>query len=57
MEDKDYYTIEAMSMMGGSFVSALGNAARFADSNNLQKIKDTFQLDTAIPKEGESFEL
>ncbi len=42
MDDKDYYTIEAMSQYGGSFVSALGNAARFADPRNLLKIKSTF---------------
>lgn len=42
MDEKDYYTIEAMSLYGGSFVGALGNAARFADHINLRKIKDAF---------------
>lgn len=41
-DDKDYYTIEAMGQFGGSFVSALANAARFADPNNLRKIKETW---------------
>ena len=42
MNDEDYYTIEAMSQYGGSFVTSLANLARFADPNNLYKIKMTW---------------
>lgn len=34
--------IETMRAYGGSFVSALAEAARRADSNNLQRIKNTW---------------
>lgn len=40
--DEDYATSEAMLRMGGSFVQALGEAARRADLVNLAKLKATF---------------
>lgn len=42
MADQDLKVIEAMEKYGGSFVVALAQAARRADSTNLQKIKDTW---------------
>lgn len=39
---RDYWTIEAMSKYGGSFVKALAEAARRADRQNLVKIKVTW---------------
>lgn len=42
MNDIDLKTIEAMERYGGSFVVALAQAARRADKNNLQRIKDAF---------------
>jgi len=39
---RDYWTIEAMSKYGGSFVKALAEAARHADMQNLAKIKTTW---------------
>lgn len=39
---RDYWTIEAMSKYGGSFVKALAEAARHADRQNLVKIKATW---------------
>lgn len=36
---RDYWTIQAMSKYGGSFVKALAEAARRADPANLAKIK------------------
>ncbi len=38
----DAQVIDAMMERGGSFVSALGQAARRADSENLQRIKVTW---------------
>ena len=38
----DYWTIEAMSIYGGSFVKELSKLASRADSNNLKKIKATW---------------
>lgn len=37
--EKDCYTIAAMQRWGGSFVQALAEAARRADSENLRRIK------------------
>lgn len=37
--DEDLLIIDAMEKYGGSFVKALGNAARHADAINLAKIK------------------
>jgi hypothetical protein len=42
MDSRDYWTIEAMSTFGGSFVKALAEAARRADSSNLARIKIAF---------------
>lgn len=42
MRDEDLNVIEAMEKYGGSFVRALASAARHADPENLQKIKDTW---------------
>lgn len=36
---RNYWTIEAMSKYGGSFVKALAEMARRADPQNLAKIK------------------
>lgn len=36
---RDYWTIEAMTKYGGSFVKALAEAARHADPQNLGRIK------------------
>jgi len=36
---RDYWTIEAMTKYGGSFVKALAEAARRADPQNLARIK------------------
>jgi len=38
----DYWTIQAMKRGGGSFVQALGEAARLADHDNLRRIKETW---------------
>lgn len=43
-EERTYWTIEAMSKFGGSFVQALAECARRADDDNLRKIKDAWQL-------------
>ena len=40
--DRDLWTIDAMEKWGGSFVKALGAAARRADGANLEKIKRTW---------------
>lgn len=42
MSENDLNTIRAMEKYGGSFVSHLGQAARHADTKNLEKIKQTF---------------
>ena len=42
MADQDLKVIEAMEKYGGSFVAALAQAARRADSTNLAKIKATW---------------
>lgn len=42
MNENDIATIDAMEARGGSFVKALGAAARHADRFNLQKIKETW---------------
>ena len=36
---RDYWTIEAMTKYGGSFVKALAEVARRADPQNLARIK------------------
>ena len=38
----DFYVIRAMSRYGGSFVRQLAEAARYADDNNLARIKQTW---------------
>lgn len=43
MTDRDIWTIDAMERGGGSFVRALGGAARRADSDNLHIIKTAFK--------------
>lgn len=40
--DEDLLVIEAMERYGGSFVKALGTAARHADSSNLLIIKKSW---------------
>jgi uncharacterized protein YozE (UPF0346 family) len=40
--ENDFKTIEAMIKFGGSFAKNLGQAARFADLSNLDKIKVAF---------------
>lgn len=42
MSEYDYLIIENMATHGGSFVKALANAARFADDDNLDRIKNTW---------------
>ena len=42
MSTEDMQTIDRMQRYGGSFAAALAIAARSADSDNLQKIKDTW---------------
>lgn len=42
MNDRDSWTVDAMERYGGSFIRALANLARFADSVNLEYIKDTW---------------
>ena len=42
LSDNDIRTIEAMTRFGGSFVRHLGEAAKFADSENLNRIKFAF---------------
>lgn len=42
MKDEDLKVIEAMERYGGSFVVALAQAARRADSTNLERIKLAF---------------
>ena len=42
MSDADLKVIEAMEKYGGSFVVALAQAARRADTINLAKIKSTW---------------
>jgi len=39
MNNRDYWTVEAMTKFGGSFVKALAECARHADPINLNKIK------------------
>jgi hypothetical protein len=41
---EDFWTIRAMIDHGGNFVSALGRAAKYADSDNLEKIKRAWPL-------------
>lgn len=43
MSPRDYNTVEQMEMFGGGFVQALANAARHADSINLNRIKHAFR--------------
>lgn len=42
MTDQDLKVIEAMETYGGSFVTALAQAARQADQYNLAKIKEAW---------------
>ena len=42
MNERDYYTVKAMKIYGGSFVVALAHAVELADSVNLEKIKTTW---------------
>lgn len=39
---RDYWTIEAMTKYGGSFMKALAECARRADRQNFSKIKTTW---------------
>lgn len=43
MNEEDLNIIAKMEQYGGSFVKALANAARHADTVNLAKIKMTFR--------------
>lgn len=40
--EQDIATIEAMSKYGGSFIRHLGMACKYADSENLNRIKQAF---------------
>lgn len=42
MNERDYWTIEAMHRFGWSFVKALAQLASHADPNNLRSIKNTW---------------
>ncbi len=42
MDAEDIQTIDRMQRHGGKFAASLAIAARVADRNNLQKIKDTW---------------
>lgn len=42
MNEQDYKTVKAMERYGGSFAQALANCCKYADSNNLSKIKATW---------------
>ncbi len=43
MNERDYWTTEAMEKFGGSFVQALAECARRAEPVNMQKIKWAFE--------------
>ena len=42
MTIQDLRIIEAMSKYGGSFAKAIANAAKFADDNNYNTLKQAF---------------
>lgn len=42
MNDRDQWTCDAMRKYGGSFVKLLGELAEHADSDNLNRIKETW---------------
>ena len=42
LSENDMKTLDAMDVYGGSFVVALARACRFADPDNLGKIKGAF---------------
>ena len=42
LTEQDYYTLDAMEKHGGSFVKALANLARHADSKNIEIVKETW---------------
>lgn len=42
MTTQDLRIIEAMSQYGGSFAKAIANAAKFADNDNYNKLKQAF---------------
>ena len=42
MTTQDLRIIEAMSKYGGSFAKAIANAAKFADDNNYNTLKQAF---------------
>jgi len=42
MNEQDCKTVKAMECYGGSFAQALANCCKYADSNNLSKIKSTW---------------
>ena len=42
MTEEDDKIIEMMEKYGGSFVKALSNCARYADSINFVRLKETF---------------
>lgn len=43
MKAEDVRVLALMTKYGGSFVSALANAAKYADEENLRRIKEAFQ--------------
>jgi hypothetical protein len=51
VNEEDTKVISAMLRYGGSFVQALAKAAQQADAENLQKIKDAFDVYWAHYKE------
>ena len=42
MNKQDVKTLDRMTIYGGSFIGKLADAARYADSNNFQKLKTAF---------------
>lgn len=42
MTTQDLRIIDAMSQYGGSFAKAIANAAKFADNDNYNKLKQAF---------------
>jgi plasmid replication initiation protein len=42
MTIQDFRIIDAMSQYGGSFAKAIANAAKVADSDNYNKLKQAF---------------
>ncbi len=42
MNEEDRAPVEMMIRFGGSFVRALGEACKYADSENIKRIKEAF---------------